>query len=67
MKPLFILTALGALAISTVGCGASYQCCKNGAYWECGSKEAATACAEQNDYTDCTRISSKDNACLAGN
>ena len=61
MKKLLAVLALAAAAV-TSGCG-GHPCCNNNSYYSCDTKEAADACSQRNDYTNCTRNSQKDNSC----
>lgn len=58
------LILLSLVVTLTVGCGGSYKCCNQRSYYDCGSQQAADACANNNDFTDCSRVSQRDNACL---
>lgn len=64
MTPRFVLILLCFAAALTLGCGGSYKCCNQRSYYDCGSQQAADACANNNDFTDCSRVSQRDNACL---
>lgn len=66
MKKLLTAAAVLAAVVSAgiFGCGGSHTCCNQRSYYDCGSEKAAAACANSNDFTDCSRNSQKDNACL---
>lgn len=65
-KKLFAIAVLAAVSVMAggLGCGGSYKCCNQRSYYDCESETAAAACAQQNDFTGCTRNSQKDNSCL---
>jgi hypothetical protein len=66
MKKLLTLAAVLAAVVGAgaFGCGGSYKCCNQRSYYDCGSQQEADACANANDFTNCSRNSQKDNSCL---